>query len=965
MPLEAQFLGLPGELLVECLKHLDWEDLVRCKQVSKRLRDVVNDSLELQYRIELGADGLVEGLGCTYTTAERLQLLLQRRARWRYLDWSRIVPISAPGLCQAYELVDGVFASSMGNDFFGSRHLELTWLPTSTQEARKIEREDLGIRIRDFAIDPSQDLMALVLADDVTSMTIHLRTISRNEPHPKARIPELRATVPQVRNCFVQIVDDVIGAFFWFHGPGLVIWNWRTGKKVVDCVGVNLPTGTYDFAFISSRAYIVTVTMQYGSIEVYTFSGGDEDAETLSNTVPQSPSLGDRLLPTRVAIFRLPPTKPGQDLRRFLTHSAPFVANPTPGRVFEVSRDARVHMMCLYYGDHAGSYHLFLHNRFLLAHIPPGIGSGAVGKVTAVAKEWDEWGPDNARFVNWIAHFQWLRRTLQLTTQSPCARYLHGERVIFPPIPLALRQPTGDDEVKMVMLMIDFHVHPKRTDDPVKPPLELDEAGGGYEIVARETVIDSGAVFQHPVVSRLPYAMSTRSGVRGLVDYTGFMIDQDQLIAMKVNAKHTQHFTMSALITIPGATAHHVLGQSNVTLGAGELNLVPASSDGKDLMLTVGSAGFTLHHGTAFGTLEGDPRAYVFNPEIEGLDGGFVKITLPEGVTEDGSQLSTLQTKFEEVLIAHGLLQPSADDASREGTGAHHAVQKLKSAIHSDFQESLVDIPGCVVAQVLGDEPNILSKGTLSLFGMIKSAKEEEPVLTLVIGKSAFPLQFELALIDHGLLKDGFEAAADEVARSVREGSARVAQRVRDARELYLRTHPRTTEPVVFHPAAQNMAGSAERGTQTLANIAHGVSGSVLGAASVAGSWFARTFVPTEPKVTERLNSAARGTMDVAGGVGAGVQDVKDALEHAGCEVIENDYGKEARVVVGNVGQSVGNVGAVAADAATVTSGGPVLAADVIGAASEQNKELRKRDIEEVKADGVPEESDGVDTEML
>ena len=31
----------------------------------------------------------------------------------------------------------------------------------------------------------------------------------------------------------IQIVDDVIGAFFLVDGPGLLIWNWRTGKNVV------------------------------------------------------------------------------------------------------------------------------------------------------------------------------------------------------------------------------------------------------------------------------------------------------------------------------------------------------------------------------------------------------------------------------------------------------------------------------------------------------------------------------------------------------------------------------------------------------------------------------------------------------------------------------------------------------------------------------------------------------------
>lgn len=50
----------------------------------------------------------------------------------------------------------------------------------------------------------------------------------------------------------------------------------------------------------------------------------------------------------------------------------------------------------------------------------------------------------------------------------------------------------------------------------------------------------------------------------------------------------------------------------------------------------------------------------------------FVKVTLPEGVTEDGSRLSELQMKFEEVLISHGLLQPGS-----EGT-----AERAKQAIH-------------------------------------------------------------------------------------------------------------------------------------------------------------------------------------------------------------------------------------------------------------------------------------------
>ena len=67
-----------------------------------------------------------------------------------------------------------------------------------------------------------------------------------------------------------------------------------------------------------------------------------------------------------------------------------------------------------------------------------------------------------------------------------------------------------------------------------------------------------------------------------------------------------------------------------------------------------------------------------------------MKITLPEGVEEDESPLSALQTKFEQVLIAHGLLQPGRggsgkeEEGTGEGMGEHHhdhAAQHGRNAI--------------------------------------------------------------------------------------------------------------------------------------------------------------------------------------------------------------------------------------------------------------------------------------------
>ncbi|KAL7278248.1 hypothetical protein ACG7TL_008224 [Trametes sanguinea] len=199
--------------------------------------------------------------------------------------------------------------------------------------------------------------------------------------------------------------------------------------------------------------------------------------------------------------------------------------------------------------------------------------------------------------------------------------------------------------------------------------------------------------------------------------------------------------------------------------------------------------------------------------------------------------------------------------------------------------------------------------------------------------------RFELALIEYGLLRDGSEAAADEVDRSVREDSARTAQRIRAARDFYLKAHPRTIEPVSISRPLHSLASSSASGTQSVANAAHWVSGAVTSAASSAGAWIASTFVPTDPAATDNLNSVARGISTVVHGVAEGTRDVKETLQESAGDVVDHQYGGEARGVSGDVGQSVNNVGAVAGDVATVTSGAALAVAGLQGAASRQDEE--------------------------
>lgn len=131
---------------------------------------MIASTVELRYKIELFADGLEDGDPCGLSSAERLALLRDRRRAWRTLDYTRRSTVSVAGRCNAYELVGGVFAKTMDTTAHGggSRHLSTSYLPTRQDEAKETVTEDIGLPTRDFAIDPTQDLIAFVESPKLT-----------------------------------------------------------------------------------------------------------------------------------------------------------------------------------------------------------------------------------------------------------------------------------------------------------------------------------------------------------------------------------------------------------------------------------------------------------------------------------------------------------------------------------------------------------------------------------------------------------------------------------------------------------------------------------------------------------------------------------------------------------------------------------------------------------------------------
>ncbi|KAG8689836.1 hypothetical protein FRC08_010764 [Ceratobasidium sp. 394] len=103
---------------------------------------------------------------------------------------------------------------------------------------------DLENKSHGFWIDPEQDLLVVVeagsgLPDNVPD-DIHLRSMSTNQPHPKA--PPGRTVLrytpssdsSDFRGRIIKIFQHLLIGLFnpWDYKPDIVIWNWTTGQEL-------------------------------------------------------------------------------------------------------------------------------------------------------------------------------------------------------------------------------------------------------------------------------------------------------------------------------------------------------------------------------------------------------------------------------------------------------------------------------------------------------------------------------------------------------------------------------------------------------------------------------------------------------------------------------------------------------------------------------------------------------------
>ncbi|KAJ6541984.1 hypothetical protein DFH09DRAFT_48254 [Mycena vulgaris] len=381
------FSDLPQELVWEILNHLDGRSLLQsCSSVCRLWKETIDSSAELQYRLELWADGMVVGDSGNSPAVEKLEVLYERRRAWLTLHWTSTTTIPIESSSRAYELVDGIFAQqNIGPGSFTTVSLPSTRdrIPRATSNC------DLGMQPRDFVIDPTQDLVAFVYEHPSNVCNVDYRALSSLKPHPLAAIATMsfQASNFPMGYLSVELADDVVSLFFGYSGR-IVLLNWREGTVIADIAGEYNYASPCSFSLLSPRVFILGHSIDSGKIEIWDFEG----------RASSTPNLAVSL--------QLPEVIEGATIEYVVAHSGPFRAAPAAGKPFSKSNESRLCVLSLEYPEDV--YSLFVPHRYFHAQL------SKRGEVIP----WDDWGPQHSRMLPGMDH-RWLR-------------YVHGERVVLP-----------------------------------------------------------------------------------------------------------------------------------------------------------------------------------------------------------------------------------------------------------------------------------------------------------------------------------------------------------------------------------------------------------------------------------------------------------------------------------------------------------------------------------------------------
>jgi len=236
---DLPFGNLPNELLEQVFLCSDLQTVARCKQVSKRINNLISQSTRLQYMIELALDNLDNYYSedsALSATEERLRTLSQRREAWRSINLK----------------AGGVFRSDVGVTSFTGTHfawfnppdkLNIVQLPSPFRGILEkcwciegIHGDRSSGQILEMTMDPEQDLLVLIYIKG-TARSIHFRSLNTGVVHPCAHRPIWDITYTSYNSTDSLNIHNEYLAMYGTSPSNISVvevFNWKTGVLVLN-----------------------------------------------------------------------------------------------------------------------------------------------------------------------------------------------------------------------------------------------------------------------------------------------------------------------------------------------------------------------------------------------------------------------------------------------------------------------------------------------------------------------------------------------------------------------------------------------------------------------------------------------------------------------------------------------------------------------------------------------------------
>ncbi|TFK32995.1 hypothetical protein BDQ12DRAFT_739070 [Crucibulum laeve] len=243
---------LPNEIIIDVLVNAGTASIRSCARTNRTFRDIVLQSIELQYLLALERTGMNDNPKCKRPIHERLELLTRREEAWATFKYNFRTTIAVP------QQSSGLYDVSCGSLFLAFREglqdkalgIQYVRLPSMQNEQPAWRSVKIGMRILEFVTSVREhDLIVLVVSapDIINPSTSNIDVIfirySTGEYHniPKNHTLHICSIKEDHESPGVALGiagENMIIAFDFkdlqdTHDNNLFVFKWKVGTQIL------------------------------------------------------------------------------------------------------------------------------------------------------------------------------------------------------------------------------------------------------------------------------------------------------------------------------------------------------------------------------------------------------------------------------------------------------------------------------------------------------------------------------------------------------------------------------------------------------------------------------------------------------------------------------------------------------------------------------------------------------------